>query len=141
MRRIPTAALFRLTFAALLAGSGLLLAPVPSLAQQAFPYGAELRLEARPLPGSKRLPWLQFSENGRVDIDLWCVTGSGQAVIVANTITILPTAMQENQCPLDRLQLDKEFLDQLTGATGWRWEGVLLVLDGPQPTRWRPSTN
>ncbi len=141
MHGTPIAAMIRLTFSALLALTGLHLTPVAAVAQQAFPFGAELRLEAQPLPGSKRLPWLQFSENGRVDIDLWCVTGRGQAVIVENTITILPTAMQDNQCPPDRLQLDKEFLEQLTGATGWRWQGALLVLDGPQPTRWRPSTN
>ncbi len=27
--------------------------------------------------------------------------------------------------------MDKEFLTSLTQVTAWRWEGVLLVLDGP----------
>ncbi len=113
----------------------------PAAAQKAFPFGAELRLEARPLKGSKRLPWLQFSDDGTVEIDLWCVTGRGRAVVDGKSLSIVPTSMRDNQCPPDRLELDKDFLTQLTQVTGWRWEGVLLVLDGPQPLRWRPATN
>jgi len=113
----------------------------PATAQKAFPFDAELRLEARPLPGSKRLPWLQFSTNGAVDIDLWCVTGRGQAVIVDQTITILPTSLRDNQCSPELLQMDKEFLSRLTEVKSWRWEGFLLVLEGPQVLRWRPASN
>lgn len=110
-------------------------------AQKAFPFGAELRLEARPLKGSKRVPWLQFSEDGDVEIDLWCVTGRGRATVQGTSINIVPTSMRDNQCAQDRLELDKDFLTQLTQVTGWRWEGFILVLDGPQPLRWRPASN
>ncbi len=110
-------------------------------AQKAFPYGAELRLEAKPLKGSKRLPWLQFDPDGSVEIDLWCVTGRGRAVVEGTAISIVPTSMRDNQCPQDRLELDKDFLTQLTQVTGWRWEGFILVLVGPQPLRWRPASN
>ena len=110
-------------------------------AQKAFPFGAELRLDAKPLKGSKRVPWLQFSEDGSVEIDLWCATGRGRAVVVDRTITIVPTSMRDNQCPQDRLELDKDFLSKLTRITAWRWEGVLLVLDGPDALRWRPASN
>jgi hypothetical protein len=113
----------------------------PAAAQKALPYGAELRLEARPMKGSKRLPWLQFSQNGTVDIDLWCASGRGTAVVVDRSITIVPTALRDNQCPSDRLEADKEFLTKLMQVTAWRWEGVLLVLDGPDALRWRPATN
>ncbi len=58
---------------------------VPAASQKAFPFDAELRLEAKPQPGSKRVPWLQFSESGTVEIDLWCASGRGQAVIVDQT--------------------------------------------------------
>ncbi len=112
-----------------------------AVAQNAFPFDAELRLEAKSLPGSKRVPWLQFAPNGAVDIDLWCATGRGQAVIVDQTITILPTSLRDNQCSKDLLQMDKEFLTSLTQVTSWRWEGFLLVLDGPQVLRWRPASN
>jgi hypothetical protein len=114
---------------------------VPAAARKAFPYGAELRLDASPMKGSKRVPWLQFSENGTVDIDLWCSSGRGQAVVVDNTITITPTALRDNQCSPERLEADKDFLTRLMQVTGWRWEGFLLVLEGPQPLRWRPASN
>jgi heat shock protein HslJ len=110
-------------------------------AQKAFPFGAELRLDAKPLKGSKRVPWLQFSEDGSVDIDLWCVRGRGRAMVVDKTLTIVPVSMRDDQCPQDRLKLDEEFLEKLTQVTGWRWEGFILVLDGPQPLRWRPASN
>ncbi len=113
----------------------------PAMAQKAFPFGAELRLDARPLKGSKRVPWLQFSEDGSVEIDLWCATGRGRAVVDGRTISIVPTSLRDNQCAQDRIELDKDFLEKLTQVTAWRWEGALLVLDGPEAMRWRPSTN
>jgi heat shock protein HslJ len=118
-----------------------LMGTAPAAAQKAFPFGAELRLDAKPLKGSKRVPWLQFSEDGSVEIDLWCATGRGRAVVVDRTITIVPISMRDNQCPQDRLELDKDFLSKLTRITAWRWEGVLLVLDGPEALRWRPASN
>lgn len=113
----------------------------PAAAQKAFPYGAELRLDARPMKGSKRLPWLQFSENGAVDIDLWCASGRGRAVVADRSINIVPTGLRSNDCTPQQLEQDKEFLTSLMQVTGWRWEGGLLVLDGPQPLRWRPASN
>jgi heat shock protein HslJ len=113
----------------------------PAAAQKAFPYGAELRLEANPMRGSKRLPWLQFSETGSVDIDLWCASGRGRAVVVERTLTIVPTALRDNQCSPEQLEADKDFLSKLMAVTGWRWEGVLLVLEGPESLRWRPASN
>ncbi len=124
----------------LAAGAGVVAAS-PAAAQKAFPFDAELRLEARPLPGSKRVPWLQFSEDGSVEIDLWCARGRGRAVVVEKTLTIVPLSLRDDQCAQDRLKLEQEFLDKLTQVTAWRWEGSILVLDGPQPLRWRPASN
>jgi heat shock protein HslJ len=126
---------------ALIAAAASLVVMGPAAAQKAFPFGAELRLDAKPLKGSKRVPWLQFSDDGSVDIDLWCVTGRGRATVQGSSINIVPISMRDNQCPQDRLELDKEFLEQLTQVVGWRWEGFILVLDGPQPLRWRPASN
>jgi heat shock protein HslJ len=113
----------------------------PAAAQKAFPYGAELRLDAQPLKGSKRVPWLQFSANGAVDIDLWCATGRGNAAIADRAITITPTALRDNQCTPAQLDADKDFLSKLMQVTAWRWDGFLLVLDGPEVLRWRPASN
>lgn len=113
----------------------------PAAAQKAFPYGAELRLDANPMKGSKRLPWLQFSDNGGVDIDLWCASGRGRATVVDRTITIVPTALRDNQCSPEQLEADKNFLSKLMQVTTWRWEGFLLVLEGSETLRWRPASN
>ncbi|HWV54925.1 META domain-containing protein [Pseudorhodoplanes sp.] len=133
----------RAVFVALGASAVIAIAAIcaPAAAQKAFPYGAELRLDANPMKGSKRLPWLQFSENGTVDIDLWCASGRGRAAVVDRTITITPTALRDNQCSQAQLDADKEFLTKLMQVTAWRWEGFLLVLEGPEPLRWRPASN
>jgi heat shock protein HslJ len=126
---------------ALFAALALTVIREPAAAQKAFPYDAELRLDAAPMKGSKRLPWLQFSTNGTVDIDLWCASGRGRAVVVDRTITITPTALRNNQCTPAQLDADKDFLTKLMQVTAWRWEGVLLVLEGPEALRWRPASN
>jgi heat shock protein HslJ len=133
----------RLSFGLFLLGGVAVMvsALLPAEAQKAFPFDAELRLEAKPPPATKRVPWLQFSPDGAVEIDLWCASGRGQAVIVDQTLTIVPTSLRDNQCSQDRLQLDKEFLTNLTQVTAWRWDGALLVFEGPQVLRWRPASN
>ena len=106
-----------------------------------FPYDNELRLEAAPQRGSKRVPVLQISENGKVDIDLWCVSGKGQAAIAENSITIVPTAMTDNQCSSEQLQRDEELLADITQVTQWKRQGDIVVLNGPKTLRYRMSTN
>ena len=108
---------------------------------RSFPFDHELRFDADPVRGSKRVPGLLISSNGEVEIDLWCVSGTGRATIADSSISIVPTGMRDNQCPPDRLLMDKQLLDQLTQVTSWRWEGQLLVLVGPQPLRYRPTSN
>ncbi|MBI4274720.1 MAG: META domain-containing protein [Rhizobiales bacterium] len=112
-----------------------------SAKDKTFPYDHELRYDTNPQRGSKRIPGLQISKDGAAEIDLWCVSGKGQAVIVDKSFTIVPTAMQDNQCPQDRLRMDEELLTTLTQVTSWKWEGNLLVLLGPKPLRFRPASN
>ncbi len=115
---------------------------VPVHAQgRSFPYDQELHLDAALLRGTQRVPGLQISERGNVEIDLWCVSGSGRAVIVDSSITIVPTGLRDNQCSPELLQTDKQLLDQLTQVTSWRWEGQSVVLVGPRALRYRPASN
>ena len=66
---------------------------------------------------------------------------TGRATVVDRTITIVPTALRDNQCSPEQLEQDKDFLSKLMQVTSWRWEGVLLVLEGPEALRWRPASN
>lgn len=126
----------------LVAGMLCLVAAVAAHAQgRSFPYDQELHLDADLARGAQRVPGLQISPRGHVEIDLWCVSGTGRAVIADNSITIVPTGMRDNQCSQDRLLRDKELLDQITQVTSWRWEGQMLVLVGPQSLRYRPASN
>lgn len=128
-------------FAAVLA-LPILAAPAPAQAQgRSFPFDHEMHLDASPQRGSKRVPILQISANGDAEIDLWCVSGTGKATIADSSISIVPTAMRDNQCPPERLVMDKDLLDKLTQVTSWRWEGHMLVLVGPQTLRYRPASN
>lgn len=106
-----------------------------------FPFDYELRFDADPVRGSKRVPGLQITKTGAAEIDLWCASGKGHAVIIENQITIVPISMQDNQCPADRLRMDEDLLNNLTAVTNWRWDGQLLVLVGPRPLRFRPASN
>jgi hypothetical protein len=127
--------------AALLAGPVQDAAASGQGSNQGFPFDHELRFDANPMRGSKRVPGIQITRNGAAEIDLWCASGKGHVVIIENQITIVPISMQDNQCPADRLRADEDLLGQLTAVTSWRWDGQLLVLIGPRPLRFRPNTN
>lgn len=113
-----------------------------SLAADAtFPFDHELRLDAAPLRGTKRVPALQISEKGAVDIDLWCVSGKGQAAIVENAITIMPISMRDNQCSPDQLRRDEDLLGEIMQVTNWQRQGDVVVLSGAKALKFRMSTN
>ena len=112
-----------------------------SAAESNFPFDHELRLDTAPKRGSKRIPVLQVSSSGKMDIDLWCVSGRGQAVLADNTIAIIPVSMRDNQCSPEQLAQDESLLTELTEMTSWRREGEVVVLSGPKTLRFRMSTN
>jgi hypothetical protein len=71
-------------------------------AQAAFPYDRDLVLDARPMRGGKRVPILSVGADGHAQIDLWCKRGQGQAVIAADTVTIIVGAMADEPCTPER---------------------------------------
>jgi heat shock protein HslJ len=113
----------------------------PSLAQSGFPFDQELLLDAKPMRNSKRVPTLEVAADGQATIDLWCKSGSGQVVVAAQTITIIPGPMSERACAPERAQGDDDMLAGLTQVTTWRREGDVLVLIGPKVLRFRLATN
>src|SRR6266852_1208643 len=88
-----------------------------SAAERAFPFDKELRLDANPMRGSKRVPILDIRSNGDAAIDLWCNSVQGQLVVVDDTITVLTGEKTDRQCPPDRARGDDDMLAALTQVT------------------------
>jgi hypothetical protein len=70
--------------------------------ESAFPFDRELMLDVSPMRGSKRIPILEIAENGAASIQLWCSDARAQANVGAESITIVPGAVQSGQCPPER---------------------------------------
>jgi heat shock protein HslJ len=134
MRRLEVVRAFVLT-ALLAAGIA------AAWAQGEFPYDRDLVLDARPLRGSKRLPVIAISPDGRAQIDLWCKRGNGQAAIAGDTITIALGAMSEEPCTAEHAQADEDMLAALAGVTGWSQRGDVVTLAGARPLRFRIASN
>jgi len=121
----------------------MLLAVFSSTAQasEPFPFGAELMLDAAPLPGSKRVPMLQIEEDGAVSIDLWCTSLRGQASVGDDSIAIVPGEAPAVPCTPQRQASDAALLAALAQATSWRRSGDLVELSGGATLRFRLMTN
>ena len=121
-----------------------LMSGVPGLSladQNGFPLDSELLLDAKPMPGSKRVPSMDVGANGSVVLELWCNRVEGQLVVVADTITVLTGQATERQCPPERMRGDADLLTALTEVTNWRRQGDTVMLIGPRTLRFRLPTN
>src|SRR5262249_36829961 len=63
---------------------------VSARAEDGFPFGMEMTLDALPQPGSKRVPDLDIGDNGEVVLELWCKGGKGQFSVAGNTVVFVP---------------------------------------------------
>ena len=132
--RIPGGAVaLALIAAALCAG--------PAQAQEEFPFGFEMTLDAARMPGSKRVPSLEIGDNGEVVLELWCKGGQGQFSVAGNTIVFVPGAMESRNCPPDRAQADDDLIAALSGAATWNRQGDFVTLTGTKSLRFRINTN
>ena len=119
----------------------LVVAVAPAAADDSFPFGTTLMLDAAPMRGSKRIPMLEIAENGAASIDLWCASASAKAIISDNSITIALWNSYNVQCEPERQARDAELLTALVGVTGWRRKGDVVELLGVVPLRFRLMTN
>ncbi|TYL75723.1 META domain-containing protein [Bradyrhizobium cytisi] len=110
-------------------------------AQEGFPFGAEMTLEAVPQPGSKRIPNIEIGDNGEVVIELWCKGGKGQFSVAGNTVIFVPGAIQDRSCPPAKAQADDDLVAALAAAETWKRQGDVLTLIGPKPLRFRTNGN
>jgi hypothetical protein len=123
------------------AAAATLLAAAAAFAQAAFPFDRELLLDARPLPGSRRIPILEIGADGRAQIDLWCRSGAGQVVVSGATIKITLGPLREEACTPERARRDEEMAAALSEVTRWRTDGDRVVLVGPTELRFLLSAH
>jgi len=106
-----------------------------------FPFERELLLEAKPLPGSKRVPMLEVLREGRAMIDLWCKSGDGRIEVTGDTMKITIEAMRVESCTPERSERDDALAAALEKVMGWRMEDDVLVLIGPTELRYTLSSH
>ncbi len=128
--------------AALLVLAATALNAVPArAADDGFPFGLEMTLDAARQPGSKRLPSLEIGDAGEVVLELWCKSGKGQFSVAGNTVIFVAGPLLDRACPPARAQADDELVAALSEATTWRRQGDFVSLIGAKTLRFRINTN
>ncbi|MBB4370069.1 hypothetical protein GGD63_002862 [Bradyrhizobium sp. cir1] len=110
-------------------------------AEDGFPFGTEMTLEALPQAGSKRIPNIEIGDNGEVVLELWCKGGKGQFSVAGNTVIFVPGQIQDRSCPQAKAQADDELVAALGSVETWKRQGDVLMLIGPKPLRFRVNGN
>jgi hypothetical protein len=113
----------------------------PARADEEFPFGLEMTLDAARQPGSKRLPTLEIGDSGEATLELWCKSGRGQFSVAGNTVVFLAGPLQDRGCPPARAQADDELIAALSEAATWKRQGDLVSFNGAKPLRFRINTN
>ena len=113
----------------------------PANADEDFPFGFEMTLDALPQPGSKRIPTLEIGDHGEARLDLWCKTGTGQFSVAGNTVIFVPGQLQDPGCSPARAQADDDLIAALSEATTWRRRGDQVSFVGTKPLKFHLNTN
>ncbi|NUR14185.1 MAG: META domain-containing protein [Bradyrhizobium sp.] len=110
-------------------------------AEDGFPFGTEMTLEALPQAGSKRIPNIEIGDHGEVVLELWCKGGRGQFSVAGNTVIFVPRQIEDRSCPPARAQADDDLVAALSSVETWKRQGDVLTLIGPKPLRFRANGN
>jgi META domain len=110
-------------------------------ADEGFPFGFEMTLDAAHQPGSKRLPTLEIGDSGAVTFDLWCKSGKGQFSVAGDTVIFVAGPMEDRSCPPDRAQADDELFAALSEASSWKRQGDQVSFIGMKTLRFHINTN
>jgi hypothetical protein len=113
----------------------------PARAEDGFPFGFEMTLDAARQPGSKRIPTLEIGDNGEAVLELWCKGGKGQFSVAGNTVIFVPGPLEDRSCPPARAQADDELVAALSEAATWTRQGDVISFIGTKPLRFRLLTN
>ncbi len=115
--------------------------PIPARADDEFPFGLEMTLDAARQPGSKRLPTLDIGDSGEATLELWCKGGKGRFSIAGNTVIFVAGPLEDRACPPARAQADDELVAALSEAATWKRQGDFVSFIGTKPLRFRLNTN
>jgi META domain len=113
----------------------------PAFAQEEFPFGFEMTLDAARQPGSKRVPTMAIGDSGEATLELWCKGGKGQFSIAGNTVIFVAGPLEDRACPPAKAQADDELVAALSEAATWRRQGDMISFIGTRPLRFRLLTN
>jgi hypothetical protein len=113
----------------------------PARADDGFPFGLEMMLDAAPQPGSKRLPTLEIGDSGETVVELWCKGGTGQFSVAGNTVIFVAGPLEDRACPAARAQADDDLIAALGQASTWRRQGDVVSFTGTKTLRFRINTN
>ena len=115
--------------------------PIPARADDGFPFGSEMTLDAARQPGSKRVPNLEIGDSGETILELWCKGGKGQFSVAGNTVIFVPGPLEDRGCPPARAQADDDLVAALSEAATWTRQGDLVSFIGTRTLRFRLNTN
>jgi hypothetical protein len=110
-------------------------------ADDGFPFGMEMTLDAARQPGSKRIPNLEIGDHGEVILELWCKGGKGQFSVAGVTVIFVPGQFENRDCPPARAQADDDLLAALSEASTWKRQGDAVSFIGPRTLRFHLNTN
>jgi heat shock protein HslJ len=106
-----------------------------------FPFDQDMLLDAKPLPGSKRVPILKIGADGRAQLDLWCRSGAAQVEVAGGAIKFTLGPLREDACTPERAERDEAMIAALSPMTQWRLEEDVVVLSGPSELRFYLSSH
>jgi hypothetical protein len=113
----------------------------PARADDGFPFGMEMTLEAARMPGSKRVPDLDIGDSGEVILELWCKGGKGQFSVAGNSVIFVIGEMESRPCAPERAQADDDLIAALSDAAIWKRQGDVVSFVGARTLRFRLNTN
>ena len=114
---------------------------VPACAEEEFPFGMVMTLDAARQPGSKRVPNLEIGDNGEAVLELWCKGGKGQFSVAGNTVIFAAGQLEDRACPPAQAHADDELVSALSEAATWRRQGDFVSFIGTRTLRFRLDTN
>ena len=114
---------------------------VPAAAEDTFPFGFEMTLDAARQSGSKRIPTLEIGDSGEATLDLWCKGGKGQFSVAGNTVIFVAGQLQDRNCTTASAQADDDLVTALSDAATWKRQGDYVSFIGTKTLRFHINTN